>query len=423
MGLPKKYKNDINVYSNKELLERRRELLEEITNQDTNLPESILHEDLDFGMLEFVKNNLLFQTGDGNTINFIERILTIQRWAEMSNTFPFTDEDGNIELPFVVVIRKPEVPFGTNPSLQYTIPDRQSFFYRRIPTWNGNRIGADIYKIPQPIPVDMSFDVVVVCNRMRELNRFNKKIMQKFSSRQSYTKVKGHYIPLVLEGISDQSQIDSLEGRRYYQQSYTIQLQGFLIDDEEFEVTPAIDRTLIMTELIADVKGPSSGVMTKVIKNNVEVTTEKFLSDGVTTTYKTQKKINNLFYVELNGLVLVKDVDYLHNGNSSNIIFTTPPPLDSVLRIVYTFDNTMSSMEGSVLNLKKETIEFVDGQMTYPLEFPIYDMILLDVGGLLQIESDYYTFSKGQFSITVNELPPVTTPTTKMSLVYLTSEL
>ena len=72
MGLPKKYKNDINVYSNKELLERRRELLEEITNQDTNLPESILHEDLDFGMLEFVKKNLLFQTGDGNTINFIE---------------------------------------------------------------------------------------------------------------------------------------------------------------------------------------------------------------------------------------------------------------------------------------------------------------------------------------------------------------
>ena len=77
MGLPKKYKNDINVYSNKELLERRRELLEEITNQDTNLPESILHEDLDFGMLEFVKNNLLFQTGDGNTINFIEILILI----------------------------------------------------------------------------------------------------------------------------------------------------------------------------------------------------------------------------------------------------------------------------------------------------------------------------------------------------------
>ena len=61
MGLPKKHKNDINVYTGKELLERRRELLEEITNQDTNLPESVLHEDLDFGMLEFVKDNLLFK--------------------------------------------------------------------------------------------------------------------------------------------------------------------------------------------------------------------------------------------------------------------------------------------------------------------------------------------------------------------------
>ena len=62
--------------------------------------------------------------------------------------------------------------------------------------------------------------------------------------------------------------------------------------------------------------------------------------------------------MELNGLVLVKDVDYLHNGNSSNIIFTTPPPLDSVLRIVYTFDNTMSSMEGSILNLKKFNVTY-----------------------------------------------------------------
>ena len=31
---------------------------------------------------------------------------------------------------------------------------------------------------------------------MRELNQFNKTIMQKFSSRQAYTFVKGHYIPI-----------------------------------------------------------------------------------------------------------------------------------------------------------------------------------------------------------------------------------
>ena len=420
MALPKKVKKDINVYPGDELLKRRQELLDRIVDQDTVLPESILHEDLDYGMLDFVKEHLLFTTDGGEKVNFIERILTIQRWAEMSNTFPFTDEDGNIELPFVVVIRKPEVTYGSNPSLLYTIPDRQNFFYRRVPTWNGNRLGADIYKIPQPIPVDMSFDVVVVCNRMRELNRFNKKVMQKFSSRQAYTSVKGHYIPLIMEGISDQSQIDTLEGRRYYQQVYSIQLQGFLIDEEEFEITPSIDRTLVVLEPMSEARGSSSVNIKKIIKNNVEVNTEQFLGDGVTTTFKTQRKINNLFYVELNGLVLTEGSDYLHNGNSSNIIFTTPPPMDSSIRVVYTYDTDFITVDGTYLSLKNDVIDFVDGIYTYNTNHPIHDIVLLDVNGLLQLETDYYTFSVDDSTITVNELPPLDVQQVKMNVVYLT---
>lgn len=420
MPLPKKVKKDIDVYPDNELLKRRQELLDRIVDQDTVLPESILHEDLDYGMLDFVKENLLFTTDDGGSVNFIERILTIQRWAEMSNTFPFTDEDGNIELPFVVVVRKPEVPYGSNPSLLYTIPDRQTFFYRRVPTWNGNRLGADIYKIPQPIPVDMSFDVVVVCNRMRELNRFNKKVMQKFSSRQSYTTVKGHYIPMILESISDQSQIDTLEGRRFYQQVYSVQLQGFLIDEEEFEVTPAVDRTMVVFESLEGIRGGSSIKISKSIKNNVDVRTEKFLGDGNTTTFKTQRKINNLFYVELNGLVQVNGTDYIHNGNSSNIIFNTPPPLDSIIRVVYTYDKEFLTPDGGLLVLKNDVFDFVDGQYEYTTTEPIEDVILLDVNGLLQLEGDYFTFTKGETTITVNELPPSGQPS-KLNIVYLTN--
>lgn len=420
MALPKKVKKDINVYPGDELLKRRQELLDRIVEQDTVLPESILHEDLDMGMLDFVKDNLLFTNDGGNKVNFIERILTIQRWSEMSNTFPFNDEDGNIELPFVVVVRKPEVPYGSNPSLLYTIPDRQTFFYRRVPTWNGNRLGADIYKIPQPIPVDMSFDVIVVCNRMRELNRFNKKVMQKFSSRQAYTTVKGHYIPMILENISDQSQIDSMEGRRFYQQIYSIQLQGFLIDEEEFEVTPAVDRSLVMIEPMGEARGSSSVNIKKVIKNNVEVNTENFLGDGVTTTFKTQRKINNLFYVEVNGLVMVKGDDYIHNGNSSNIIFTTPPPLDASIRIVYTYDTDFISVDGTYLSLQNDVLDFVDGVYTYNTTKPIHDVILLDVNGLLQLENDYFTYTKDESSITVNEIPPLDVQQVKMNIVYLT---
>ena len=419
MPLPKKVKKDINVYPDSELLKRRQELLDRIVDQDTILPESILHEDLDYGMLEFVKESLLFTTDGGNRVNFIERILTIQRWAEMSNTFPFTDEDGNIELPFVVVVRKPEVPYGSNPSLLYTIPDRQTFFYRRVPTWNGNRLGADIYKIPQPIPVDMSFDVVVVCNRMRELNRFNKKVMQKFSSRQAYTTVKGHYIPMVLESISDQSQIDTLEGRRFYQQVYSIQMQGFLIDEEEFEVTPALDRTFVTFESMGSVGTNGSIDVSSSIKNNVDVRNEKFLGDGVRTTFKTQRRIENLFYVELNGLVQIKGTDFIHNGNSSNIIFTTPPPQHSTINVVYTYDKDFLAPDGSLLVLRNEQIPFVDGQYEYETKDPITDIILLDVGGLIQLENDFYSFDEGTKTITVTQLPPPQT-SSFINVVYLT---
>ena len=102
----------------------------------------------------------------------------------------------------------------------------------------------DVYTIPQPVPVDITYDVKIVSNRMRELNIFNRKVMQKFSSRQAYTFVKGHYIPIILSSLSDESVIDT-EDRRYYQQNYQFQLQGFLIDEEEFEVKPAITRNLL----------------------------------------------------------------------------------------------------------------------------------------------------------------------------------
>ena len=65
----------------------------------------------------------------------------------------------------------------------------------------------DLYKIPQPVPIDITYNIKIVCNRMRELNQFNKVMLQTFTSRQAYTFVKGHYIPIIMESISDESQI------------------------------------------------------------------------------------------------------------------------------------------------------------------------------------------------------------------------
>lgn len=246
MAFPKKIKKDLKLTPEKILMDRREELLENIQENGTYLPKSVLHADLDRGMLDFVKNDLEM-VADGKTVNPIDIITTTQNWSQFTETWNFQDLDKNIKPPFVATVRQPDVKYGTNPSLQYTIPNRKQFYYAKVPTWDGQRKGMDIYKIPQPVPVDITYNIKIFCTKMRHLNEFNKLVLQKFSSRQAYTFVKGHYVPIILNNVSDESVLD-IEKRKYYIQNYEFLMMGFLIDEKEFEVIPAITRALTLYE-------------------------------------------------------------------------------------------------------------------------------------------------------------------------------
>jgi len=247
MPLPKKsIKKNIPLTFPKTLYPRREELLEKINKDGTYLPKSILHADLDGGFLDFVKNDLKTVV-DGKIIPMVDIIITTQNWSQFAETWNIQNIDKNVEPPFITVVRIPEVKFGTNPALLYNIPNRRQYFYAQVPTWDGQRHGADVYKIPQPVPVDISYQVKIVCNRMRELNQFNKNILEMFASRQAYTVIKGHYIPIVMGNISDESVMD-ITKRKYYVQSYEFTMLGFLIDENEFEVSPAVSRILQVVE-------------------------------------------------------------------------------------------------------------------------------------------------------------------------------
>ena len=247
MPLPKKVIPTLPLVPKKTLSARREQLLEYINKDGTYLPKSVLHADLDRGMLDFVKEDLQVVTA-GKIVPMIDIIITTQNWTQYVETALFVDLDFNPSPPFITVVRSPEVKFGTNPALLYTIPDRKQFYYASVPTWNGNEQGMDIYTIPQPIPVDINYSVKIICNRMRELNELNKVVMQKFSSRQAYTFIKGQYVPIILNNISDESQM-SIESRKYYVQNYDFTMLGYLIDEDEFEVKPAIARVALLTEL------------------------------------------------------------------------------------------------------------------------------------------------------------------------------
>lgn len=387
MGVPKR-KNNIDVYGGKEtyqgkqVIERRQELLDRITKSDSYLPDSILHEDLDGGMLDFVKTNFKV-VSDGNTIPIIPRILTIQRWGEFSNNWEFSDDDGNMKLPFVSIVRRPEVQPGTNPVVQRTIPDRSTFYYASVPTWNGSQLGADVYKMPQPVAIDITYEINIVCTKIRDLNKFNKIVLQKFSSRQAYTTVKGHYVPLILDSIEDNTPMELIDGRRFYLQNYKFTMLGFLIDSEEFEVKPAISRMILLNEFIEP-----KGYQKKFVNKIIDITVMSFIGDGMQTQFSVGESIGVLFNVSVNGLLQERDVEYFHVSTTSKITFSEAPSEGSSITITYYKgrNNIIVDTYGKTMQVSTEYYTYNGNTLTFTLINSIDAIVTLDINGLVEEE-------------------------------------
>ena len=246
MGFGKRIKKNIKLTPTLFGPSRRQEMLDQINQYGTFLPKSILHEDLDRGFLDFVKNELRVVV-DGKAVPVVDILITTQNWAQFTQTWNINDLDKNVSVPVITTVRNPEVKYGSLPSLQYTIPNRKQFFYAMVPNWDNGVKGMDVYTIPQPVPVDIKFSIKIICNRMRELNALNKVIIEKFSSRQAYTVIKGHYIPIIMDEIQDES-VTEVEKRKYYIQTYNFTMMGFLMDENEFQVSPGVSRTFTLLE-------------------------------------------------------------------------------------------------------------------------------------------------------------------------------
>jgi hypothetical protein len=252
MALPKKRKKDLTVKQVDPQGGPTEYVNQFLDKNKSFLPRGVDHADLDSGFVDFVESDL-DMTVNGNKVPVL--FLTLQRWREFSKTWQNSDKYKNIKIPFISVVRKPDAQPGTNPA-DFKIPVRKTFPYARIPVWNGNKKGMDIHKIPNPVGVDLTYTVRLFTYKMRQLNKLNQKVLQTFASAQAYVNIKGHYFPIMLESIGDESTVDNLDGKRYYVQTYEMKLMGYLVDEDEFEVTPAIERTFVSLEL--DEKRPKA---------------------------------------------------------------------------------------------------------------------------------------------------------------------
>lgn len=246
--MPKGYITNIDITNGKIGPERRQEILDGIADQGTFLPRGVNAEDMDSSVVDFFNSDEgLSISIDGEKVPVI--FLTIQRWNEFTKTWSFTDKYKNINMPFITMLRKPDIQQGQNQAGLWNIPGRRTYTYMKVPTWDGARSGVDLYKIPQPVSVDLTYEVRLFTTKMKDLNQFNTLIQLAFQSRQCYINVKGHPMPLHLESIGDESNIDDFETKRFYVQTFEVKLLGYILDETQYEVIPTINRTVVAMEV------------------------------------------------------------------------------------------------------------------------------------------------------------------------------
>lgn len=289
----------LDLTNNKFGIEKRQEILDGISEYGTYLPEGVDYDDIDRGVIDFFKEDINLVINDEAVPVFF---MTIQKWTDFTRTWNSSDEYKDVRLPFISIVREPDIQPGTNQNKYYNIPGRRGWTYHKVPTMKNGRVGMDLYKVPQPTPVDMTFQVRFFANRMSELNKLNNEIQRRFDSIQHYVTIKGHPMPLTLEAVGDESKVDDIDGRKYYVQLFEIMCSGYIMNEKDFIITPTVDRTKLTISA-----GGSGG--------KLEPKLEKKISDS-DVTYNVNYNVNSSDYLSIK---INEDTQFSTTQNTYNI--------------------------------------------------------------------------------------------------------
>lgn len=299
-----KYKKNIKIHREHTGNELRQDMFEDIQANNGYLPQSVSESDMDASFVEFVKKDLSVTMG-GRKVPVI--FLTIQRWSEFTKTWEFSDKNKDIKMPFITITRRPDVQVGENQAGLWNIPGKRTYTYLKVPTWDGVRNGVDVYKIPQPVAVNLMYEVRFFANKLRQLNELSSVVHETFQSRQFYIRVNEHPMPIVLESITDESNIEDFENRRFYVEYYEMKLMGLLQNAANFEVTPSINRALVFTELDTS-KYFDTAIIEKHPEINSQVGYTIIFKPYTTPEFSFISKYNTVFtsLFEINGISNIK---------------------------------------------------------------------------------------------------------------------
>lgn len=241
MAIPKKNKLDINInpikVGNEYLkygMDRIEELMRKTDTKTKYLPRTILFEDLDTAIFEYVNEDKLKIIIDGSVVPTF--YLDNDRWGEFSKTWKFVDDDKNVPTPYITVRRTDKEPGTRLGSKKYHVPQSRKFRYLDVPILDNNEIINLRFKMPEPINVDFTYEITLFTKYRVDVNQFDEQVLKNFASRQDYVIVKGNPIPVLFEGFSEKNPIENIDGDRFFVSKYTLKMLGFIQDEKDFEI-------------------------------------------------------------------------------------------------------------------------------------------------------------------------------------------
>lgn len=212
------------------------------------LPQRLLLEDLDDGLLTFIRSleiSVIDERANNRAVPVI--FLTQERWAEFRNNFKYLrDEAGQeITMPFMTLRRKSVKP-GENPIKRSTIPKKKKFSYLQVPTFDGTTKGYDIYKVPQPPRVDIDYELRFFSHYMEDTNIYYEEIIANtFSDKQAYININGYPLFAEMSDPTEENTVDEIEADRRFSVVVPMTLHGKIVDPRLWEKVKAINKIRI----------------------------------------------------------------------------------------------------------------------------------------------------------------------------------
>lgn len=234
MGV-RRYKNYLHTHSDIKPFEEKIAINSEpFQNNGGLLPKTVGYKDIDIAFKDWVETalNISFEDKKLETI----ALFTNQKFSEYMQSWMFNDDNRNMMMNFKIITRENNPQAGSMHNKNMNVVGEPYFLIDRVLTTdkNGRKYFLD-YKMKQPYCVDLVYKVSVVTNKYELLNEFNMMVNDRFKAIQDYIKPNGHYMPMKLNRISDESEYN-IDDRQFFSQSFDILVMAYIVRETDLRV-------------------------------------------------------------------------------------------------------------------------------------------------------------------------------------------